>query len=231
MRNNEIQMSTNNQPPVSNTPIAYALNLLNPTMGVINGMEVALAFEDKAIEAIRKSVLGVTDVSCFNRFGIKGPTAAKWLMSQGIQVPMDNNAWIDHAGYLVLRLGGSEFLVEDQFNSSICEKLVSFEQVTTTGAYKVQRADAAFILSGCEVLNMLSEFCMLDLRDSALPANGLLMTQIAGISATLCRQPLNGQQVYRVWCDGTYGCFMWDILLEVATELEGGAVGLSSHYK
>ena len=55
------------------------------------------------------------------------------------------------------------------------------------------------------------------------------MTQVAGISATLLRQTLDDEQVYRLWCDGTYGPYMWDMLLKLAGELGGGAVGLSSY--
>ena len=226
-------MNTNrvNQSPVSNTPIAYSLTSLNPSMGVLNGMEVALEFNGELIETSRKITLGLTDVSCFARFGVKGPQAAGWLISQNILTPNENNAWIEHEDSLVLRLGVSEFLIEDQYNGQMCEKLSSFNQATTAGVYKVQRADAAFILSGSEVLNMLSELCMLDLRDSALASKTVVMTQVAGISAILLRQQLNGEQVYRVWCDGTYGPYMWDMLLEIARELDGGAVGLSRHYK
>lgn len=224
-------MTNNHQQPVTNTPITYALAQLNPTMGTLNGMKVALEFEGALIENARKSMLGITDVSCFSRVGIKGPQAVKWLASQDIKTPADINSWIEHNGTLVLRLGGSEFLVEERNSGLPSEKLASFDQATTTGVYKVQRADASFILSGSEALNMLSELCMMDLRDSALGANTVVMTQVAGISATLLRQQLNGEQVYRLWCDGTYGSYMWDMLLEVAGELGGGAVGLFSHYK
>ena len=226
-----IDITAVNKSLISNTPIAYALVSMAPKMGVLNNMEVALEFEGAATENVRKSKLGVTDVSCFTRFGIKGAEASSWLASQGLQTPSNINSWIEHDNTLVLRLGGSEFLIEDQYHGKTCQKLTGFNQATTPSAYKVQRADAAFILSGSEVLNMLSELCMLDLRDSALASHTVVMTQIAGISATLLRQQLNGEQVYRVWCDGTYGPYMWDMLLEVAGELEGGAVGLSSHYK
>ena len=33
---------------------------------------------------------------------------------------------------------------------------------------------------------------------------------------------------YRIWCDGTYGAYLWDTLLEIAIELGGGAVGLTA---
>ncbi len=216
---------------IKNTPAAYAQRGLNAKMGVINGMEVAMEFAGANIESGIKKVLGVTDVSCLNRFGIKGPQAEKWLESKKIKTPVEKNTWLESKGCLVMRLGGSEFLLEDQYGENNIETLVSFDQAKTALAYKVARADAAYLLSGSEVLNMLSELCMLDLHEGALPKNGLVMTQVAGISATLLRQDLNNAPVFRLWCDGSYGAYMWDMLLEVAKELGGGAVGFSSHFK
>lgn len=232
-------MTTSQTVMIKPTPVAYAQLAANPKMGELNGMEVALSFEGEKIENARKHLLGITDVSCFQRFSVKGPQAANWLASKGMNTPAAINSWDEAApGTMVLRLGGSEFLLEDQYSGAnqssgfSCETLAaSFIQADVPGVYKVQRADAAFILSGTEVLDLLSELCMLDLRDSSFPANAVLMTQVAGISATLLRQPLNGHQVYRMWCDGTYGPYMWDMLLEIAKELGGGAVGLSCHFK
>ena len=72
---------------------------------------------------------------------------------------------------------------------------------------------------------------MLDLRDSAWPSHGVVMTQVAGISATLIRESLAGEQVYRIWCDGTYGSYLWEVLTEIAQELGGGAVGLICRFQ
>lgn len=217
---------------IKTTPVAYAQHEQKPSMGVHNGMEVALSFEGAAAENAHKQVLGVTDVSCFAKFGIKGPKAADWLAKQGIKTPAEINSWVEGApGTLVLRLGGSEFLVEDQLKGNACAALSSFNQAKTAGAYQVARADAAFVLSGSQALNMLSELCVMDLRDSALASDAVVMTQAAGISVTLLRESLNGQQVYRIWCDVSYGPYMWEMLLEVAKELGGGAVGLTARFQ
>jgi sarcosine oxidase subunit gamma len=71
----------------------------------------------------------------------------------------------------------------------------------------------------------------MDLRDTALASDAVVMTQVAGISATLLRESLAGEQVYRVWCDVSYGPYMWEMLLEVAQELGGGAVGLTARFQ
>ncbi len=217
---------------IKNTPVAYAQHEQKPSMGVHNGMEVALSFEGNHIESTNKQVLGLTDVSCFAKFGIKGANAAQWLAEQGIKTPDEINAWVEGApGTLVLRLGGSEFLIEDQLNGNACAALSTFNQANTPGAYQVARADAAFILSGSQALNLLSELGVMDLRDKALGAHAVLMTQVAGISATLMRESLAGEQVYRIWCDASYGPYLWEMLLEVAQELGGGAVGLTARFQ
>lgn len=217
---------------IKTTPVAYAQHEQKPTMGVHNGMEVALSFEGAATEKTHKQVLGVTDVSCFAKFGVKGPKAAEWLAKQGLNTPDEINAWVESApGTLVLRLGGSEFLVEDQSKGTACAGLSSFNQAKTAGAYQVARADAAFILSGSQALNLLSELCVMDLRDTALGSHAVVMTQVAGISATLLRESLAGEQVYRIWCDVSYGPYMWEMLLEIAQELGGGAVGLTARFQ
>ena len=217
---------------IKTSPVAHAHQTKQAQIGMHHGMEVALSFEGNEVEEMHKKILAVTDVSCFARFGIKGPKAADWLNQQGIKTPDLINAWVEGApNTLVLRLGGSEFLVEDQAQGNACEGLRAFDQANTPCAYQVARNDAAFILGGHEVLNLLSELCTLDLRNSALPSHGLVMTQIAGISATLIRESLGGEQVYRIWCDGTYGSYLWEVLIEIAQELGGGAVGLICRFQ
>jgi sarcosine oxidase, subunit gamma len=168
------------------------------------------------------SVLGISDMSTLERFGVKGPQAAKWLASHDVSIPENANTWIlNEAKTLVMRLGSSEFLIEDQAGGQTCKKLAA-DSVRIAGVYKVPHADAAYLLAGSEVLNLLSEVCPLDLRESALQANKLVMTQVAGISATVLCQSINNEIIYRLWCDGTYGVYMKHVLLEIAGELGGG---------
>ncbi len=164
--------------------------------------------------------LTILNVSNLARYGIKGPQAAKWLASHGVATPKDANSWVQNDQTLVMRLGGSEFLIEDQEGGKTCETLAA-DTKRVTGVYKVPHVDAAYILAGSEVLNLLSELCALDLRESALLENGLVMTQVAGISATVLRQKIHNETVYKLWCDGTYGEYMQHVLEEIAQELKG----------
>lgn len=214
---------------VVTSPVAPALTDTNVQWAEVNKMQVAQSFASHDVEQARKKVLGVTDVSCFQRYGFKGPQAEKWATEHALAIPIKPNAWtLSNPHTLVLRLGGSEFLVEDQFRGKTTQQLAS-DFLRVRGVYKVPRADAAFILSGSAVLNLFSELCALDLRPSALLENDLMMTQVAGISATVLRQTIDGETLYRIWCDGTYGASMWNALLEIANELGGGAVGIASY--
>lgn len=211
------------------SPVAHAQSRSSAKWAVVNNMKIAVEFASADIEQARKKVLGVTDVSCFERYGVKGPQASQWLADHELAIPSNPNSWtLCDQKSLVLRLGSSEFLVEDQLGGLASKKLAS-DTVRVAGVYKVPRADAAFILSGSEVLNLFSELCSLDLRATSLLANDVIMTQVAGVSAIVLRQTLGGEQIYRIWCDGTYGSYMWEVLLEIAVELGGGAVGLSSY--
>lgn len=213
---------------MKSTPVAYFQKKLNPKWGEENGMQVAMSFDTAEIEQDRKQKLGVTDVSFRQRFGVKGPQANQWLASQKIKTPDSVNSWVLDNGVLVLRLGSSEFLVEQQVSGELCKQLEQESQTTTVGVYKVLRADAAFVISGDKILTMFSELCKLDLSEKALKPNQLIMTQIADISATIVPEIRNDQLVIRLWCDGTYGAYMWRVLHQLAQELGGGAVGLTN---
>ena len=211
------------------SPVAHAQASEKVKWTVINGMKTAVEFTNLPEEEARRKILGISDVSCLSRFGLKGSGAAQWLNKHGIEIPNRPNSWMTYnQNTLILRMGSSEFLLEDNLTGSTCNKLAA-DSVRVESVYKVPRADASFIVSGSELQNLFSEICSLDLSDKSLSENDLMMTQIAGISATVIRQALKGEQIYRIWCDGTYGSYMWQVLTEIANELGGGAVGLSSY--
>ena len=164
--------------------------------------------------------LRITDVSSLARYGVKGAQAVTWLAKHGVKVPNQPNSWVLSEETLVMRLGSTEFLIEDQVGGETCKKLHA-DTLREPNVYKVPRADASYLLAGKGVRDLLSELCALDLRETALADNDVVMTQVAGISATVLRQALSGETVYRLWCDGTYAAFMTHTLAEIAVELGG----------
>ncbi len=219
------------QDAVLKSPVAFAQALKKPVNGQVNGMETALSFAEASVEASRSAKLGICDVSNLSRFGVKGPHAGEWLQASNINLPAGTNRWTTQdSGSLVMRLGNTEFLLEDQPENGLCLAL-NETAVNESGVHKVIRNDAAFIVSGELTPALFSEVCAIDLSGDALEDNRLVMTVIAGVSATMLKQELNGQTVYRIWCDGTYGPYLWKTLLGIIEELGGGPVGFNFYYK
>ena len=169
---------------------------------------------------IMQNGISINELSGLHRIGIKGPNTAQWLTDHGIAPPANPNCCLIAEGRLmILRLGNSEFMIESAIDHLVFEQLTEASQPVANGVYRVQRTDAAFMLSGEGLSPLLSELCSLDLSEKSLAENTLLLTQFAGISAIVLRQKNSHQAGYRIWCDGTYAAYMRETLQEVALEL------------
>jgi sarcosine oxidase subunit gamma len=94
-----------------------------------------------------------------------------------------------------------------------------------SGVYPMLRQDAALLVRGEGVRELFAQTCSIDV--SAIPPQErtVTLTMMVGVAVTIiAASPDDG---FRIWCDGTYGAYLWDTLLE-STELGGGAVGLSA---
>ncbi len=170
--------------------------------------------------------IAITDISHLTRFGIKGPQTAAWLAQHGVEAPVIPNSWqIASDTSLVLRLGMSEFLIEDSEQSNVCSHLLKASKSRSLGVYPVPRFDAAFIISGDEATELFSEICMLNLCEDQ-GQQALYITQVAGISATLVRQIVEDKAIFRLWCDGTYHHYMHTTLTTIAKNLSELALGV-----
>jgi sarcosine oxidase, subunit gamma len=162
----------------------------------------------------------ITDVSTQPKFGVKGKQASDWLQKQGIDAPTSPNHWVStKSGCLVMRLGSSEFFVEDSFDGKSVSMLCEAINTKSANVYFVPHADASFTLSGEGVLSLLTQVCMLDVPHE-LQQNQLIMTQVAGVSAVLLKQSTNGVDIYRLWCDGSYQRYMFDTLTHLANNVD-----------
>jgi sarcosine oxidase, subunit gamma len=216
---------------IQTSPISHAQHHAHPVMGSLNGMEIAIEFDTPQLQQAHAALAGVAEFSAFARFAVKGAGAAEWLSAQGITLPSAANTWLMQDSTLVLRLGNSEYLLEDQFVAGHASRLAQGSAPVGAKLYPVARSDAALVLSGEHALSILAEACALDIAAELAESQRLLMTQVAGISVTLLKQTLNGGTVYRLWCDGTYGGYLWHELTAMAHEFGGGPVGLSFYFK
>jgi sarcosine oxidase subunit gamma len=214
--------------PARLSPVHDELQHLHPCWGEIHGMPAALDFGDRTAEQDRARRLGLCDVSPLPRLEVKGPNAAAFLESHHIAVPpeiFDVLPW--GSGGVIARTGGAAFLLEDGPQGSLVAILAEELDSAGPGVYPAPRADAALLLSGTRAADVLLQTCGYDFRR---PGPKLVMTRVAGVSASVLHRTINNIGAYQLWVDGTFGVSLWETLLEIVRELGGDAAGLSAFF-
>jgi sarcosine oxidase subunit gamma len=209
--------------PLRLSPIDAALRSLHGEWHTWNQMPSLAAL---ATDANYASRLGIVDVSCHTRFGVKGAKAAQWLAQQGLAIPDRPNSWMPlRAGGLIARLGLTEFLVEDSIHSAIAPQLTHLCQSPPAQVYPVLRQDLALVLVGDLVPELLRQTCSINFQALPLTDRPVILTSMIGVAVTIIPDKYQDNRCYRIWCDGTFGIYFWETLREIATELGGGAIG------
>jgi len=175
------------------------------------------------LSAARLGAVGICDVSLLAKLGVKGTGAAGWLAEQGLKVPEKVYASAPlEAGGLVVRLGADEFLIEagslDGSLSALRERMPD----DALHVAPVVREDAALLLAGPRATELLLQTCGYEFAKSQ--DRRLVYTRIAGVSCGVLPQQILGNQGYRIWFDPSYALYLWETLVEIATEFGGGMV-------
>lgn len=205
------------------SPIYNSLQQLGGVWHDINGMRTLYALPDDEINAAR---LGIADLSFLPRFGVKGAIAASWLNNQSIPIPDRPNSWYPLSeGGIIARLGMTEFLIED---TCIAPQLIKDCKSPPDKVYPVLRQDLAIALIGTEVNELLLQTCSFNFQSLSIANRSVILTSIAGVNVTVIQCDRNGQPFYKIWCDGTFGTYLWQTLIAIARELGGGAIGVET---
>jgi sarcosine oxidase subunit gamma len=206
------------------SPLHDSLARLRPEWGVVNEMATALRFADATGAAVE-----LADLSPLRRAGLKGPGAAEWLRARDVPVPEQPNSWCPLAvNGLIARLARSEFLLEDSVRGDTALSIEAALRENAAGVYPVARQDAALVLRGEAVHDLFAQTCNIDFKSIPPQERAVTLTMMVGVAVTILNASLDDKPCYRIWCDGTYGAYLWDTLLGIATELGGGAVGLTT---
>jgi sarcosine oxidase gamma subunit len=191
---------------------------------VMHGMSVPIELEADA----RRSELPVmiTDASCLPRVGVKGPNAEAWLTSQGLQLPASNH-WRHHDQLRIARLGRNEFLLEAASHRSQVAQLQA-ALAPAAGLYPVLRQDAVIWLAGPAAASVLRQLATFDFTRLPAEDDSVLLTQLGGISAALLWQPAPADRCYSIYCDASYGSYLWTTLLALVAAEGGAAVSFDA---
>ncbi len=204
------------------SPVMVALDAAAATWCELNAMAAPLSFGKASVDP------GLADLSALQRCGLKGPGAAAWLAGQGLPVPERPNSWAPWGPGLVVRLGRGEFLVESGLDDTRAIDIARALGTGAPGVYPVLRQDCALLLRGARTGELLLQTCNVNLSDIPAQNREATLTSMVGVSVTILKQPLDGYgPCYRIWCDGTFGAYLWETLLDIASDLGGGAIGLA----
>jgi len=161
------------------------------------------------------------------RFGVKGPRAAAALEQLGLAAPARPNTWAplrvhdrDDSWNVVARLGFTEFFVEERSEATGIAALVQLTAGEFAGAYPVLREDSAIVLGGDRAGDVLAQVC--NVNFSALSSRRVVMTLMVGASVLVLPQvsPSDGA-IYRIWCDPSFGPYLWETLEAVVQKIPG----------
>lgn len=163
--------------------------------------------------------LEIVDLSFIPRFGVKGAGAEAWLATQSIAVPDFPNSWCFLSkGGIIARLGTNEFLIEDR---TIAPQLITDCKSPPPKVYPVLRQDLAIALIGLQVNELLLQTCSFNFQALSITENPVILTSMAGVNVTVIPGVLQEQPFYRIWCDCTFGAYLWQTLKAIAIELDG----------
>lgn len=164
------------------------------------------------------------------RFGLKGPRAAEVLAKLGFNVPARANTWAplraqdrDDSPNVIARLGNTEFFVEDEGVTPGAAMLEALEP--TPGAYPVLREDVALVVGGDGAAAALAEVCNVNFAAPDLTPDHarkpIVMTLLTGVGVLVLPQATDAGTIYRIWCDPSFGPYLWETLEDVMTTRTG----------
>ena len=172
--------------------------------------------------------LDVADAAA--RLGLKGPRAAEWLATRGVDPPAGVNTWsapFAQADVLIARLGASEFFLEAHDQGALAS-LAAGLAAEPAGVYPVLREDFAFRLSGTGVHDVLAQVCNVDFAGLDLEAQPVIMTLMIGVAVLAVPDGRGDARQYRFWCDPTFGPSLSETLGALIVECGGTITGESA---
>ncbi len=189
------------------------------------GMDVPSHLGRPITEKEHAKTLALVDLSVLLKLGIKGAGAAAFLQRHEIVPPEAIQGWgtLKKNSGSIIRLKKDEFFLEDGLQGELLPGIRAALAAGLPDCRLVERQDAGFVLSGVRSGEVLRETCAVD---PGKAGDRVIMSRIAGVSCMIL--PLRGSSALRIWCEASYGVYLWDTLAEIVYELGGMIAGLDS---
>lgn len=149
--------------------------------------------------------------SCTTKVGVKGPRAASFLESQGVQLPTELYATAAYGVEgLVAKLAEQEFILETTAKDRVFDPLENGLSEAPAGLLRVEHQEATFLLCGRRANEVMSQVCAIDM--SQVHPGTLVLTRAAVTSCAILREPWPEVLAYRIWVDASLAEYLWETL-------------------
>ncbi|MEX0717787.1 MAG: hypothetical protein WD066_14430 [Planctomycetaceae bacterium] len=209
--------------PPRRSPIHDLLEARGAEFRVVGGVALAVRFPTAENHADVPKSVGLCDQSGLPKLGLKGRDAESWLANQRVDVPAaiyDSRPLPD--GGVIVRFGTDEFFLEGGVGGEFVPALAAELESRSGHLYDIHREEAAFVLLGSRVGEVLSQTCALDFR--ALPPRRVVFTRVAGVSCGIFPDSADNVPSYRIWVDYASAPYLWETLVEIVESLGGSVV-------
>ena len=148
------------------------------------------------------------------RLGLKGADAARLLQDCGIAIPDSPNAITRcDAGSTAgmsrcLRLGNSEFLLENDSPLGAIERIRTQAGAGGIRAWCVLRTDYSALIGGTALFGQLSRIASFDFPQLLHTPDRVVMTLLAEISVTAVLEGDASAPQLRLWADASFGTYL-----------------------
>jgi sarcosine oxidase gamma subunit len=126
---------------------------------------------------------------------------------------------VDDEQDIVVRLGASEFLLEQAQAGEKLQTLADELTAPILGVYPVLREDRGFVLGGVAADAVLAETCNVNFSGLSLRERPALMTMMLGVAVTVVPQGTAAGRHYLIWCDPSFGDYLWSSLQDVVADI------------
>ena len=117
--------------------------------------------------------------------------------------------------------GFTEFFVEERGEAAGVAALEQLTAENFAGAYPVLREDLGLVLGGDRVAEVLAQVCNVNFDALDIGQRPIVMTLMVGVSVLVLPQQQPDGAIYRIWCDPSFGTYLWEALEEVVQKMPG----------
>ena len=221
--------------PERRTAMYHVQLSMGAVMADADGWQLPVHYGDISREAewLRETV-GVSDVSPIGKVRVVGgdaPQAVSSLFPQAGDLPTGSvseaDSPLERGGKLLAaRLTLDEFLVLAPAGvAPLAVDAMRSGPSNCAYAIDVTSGLCGVAIVGPATQNMMSRITEIDTSPRGLPDLSFVQSRFADVQGLLLRRDVNGIVMYQFYAGREFGEYLWEVLIETAHEVGGGAVG------